>query len=620
MRQTCDWFSRRAEIVWNAKPGRSMLVIVPHGCEESMAARLVGQWVTENFVLPSAYANHRATCIDLVADELVSSKYFASAVARNIARQLGIEIEGDDDDQPTDVLQNAVESALGAGAYPILKIERFNTFARIKDGGLISVLSRLRTMESDGQLTTLAFSPMSYDAIRRTMEGEQPFLNSVYGDMHDQAVMTPLAREDFLAEANRRGVRPDIAHRLFKLGGGPDVIFHHLLDASLGGDRASVEQCAERVGPTIDRFLNRAFPELSDADPLIDNLAIGCLNPAQQAHLLNHPLADFLCKRKDTNEVVCSSPIIARRILARGLPIWSRYGACVKAIEAEDYEGAAELAANLSDDHPRLAAFRELVLLRGALTAVVPLHRGLLGLDWQGASEATKRLRGIDPATLSQFAPWLKVVEQSVQIVLKLTGDPRLRADHLTRRASENEVRHVLLFMMEGLIRATPQLLEPAAKVQALVNLPETILQTLAAGFCGIDFSNAPSDFPAADYDAYFGGRGPFRIPRKGDKLNLGHLIVIVPALLAERQTSGAKLLKDAKQMKPLQQKLSDTIRNASSHTYSSFLKEDAQFLQELCRLWINEWWQMEGMESIEVLPMWALAPDGELLRALVIG
>ena len=48
-----------------------------------------------------------------------------------------------------------MEAAIEAGAYPILMIERFHAFANIRDGGMASMLSRLRSIESDGQMTTL---------------------------------------------------------------------------------------------------------------------------------------------------------------------------------------------------------------------------------------------------------------------------------------------------------------------------------------------------------------------------------------------------------------------------------------------------------------------------------
>ncbi|MFT8559953.1 MAG: hypothetical protein ABF719_08910 [Acetobacter sp.] len=569
-----------------------------------------------NFVPPMPYTDHRVTCIDLVADILNSCNHFASSVATKLERKTQIVIERHVDDYPTDILQNAIEAALQAGIYPVLTIERFHAFAKIRDGGMASVLSLLRTLESNGQLTTLAFSPMSYDAIRREMDSEQPFLNSVYGDTHDEVVMAPLTRDEFLMEALIRGVDATLAHRLYNLGGGPDAIFLSLLDMSKDEVKHLVEQCAERMGSTIDSFLARAFPELSCSDPLIDNLGVGQLSAAQQASLLAHPFSAFLCKRNSVDEVICSTPIIARRILSRGLPLWGQYGMCVAAIEAEDYATAAKTVEFLNDKLPRLVAFRELVILKATLD-VVP-DRGLLGVDWFAVSHAIGRLHIVDPNVLKNYAPWLKIVAESVETVMRVAGNQRLQVDIFTKRAEEKSVRLLLLFMMDGLVRAASRFIEPSACVNALVNLPEAILQTLALGFCAIDFAKAPKVAPVASYDSYFSGQQDFVFPAEGYKLTLGNLLVIIPAVLAEKNVRGACILIDPKKISRLQQALVDTVRNPASHTIVDFKPKDARFLKELCRAWIDEWCQMEGFNSVDELPIRSLAPCSFDLRALV--
>lgn len=618
MRTDCDWFVKRAQMVWRAQAGRSMLVMIPQGCHEARAIKLVRQWVEEKFVLPAAFANHRPFCIDIVSDGLDSSAHFARSISQKIARQLRIEIEGDRDDFPTDMLQNAIEAAIAAGAFPILLIQRFHAFASIRDGGMTSILSRLRTLESDAQLTTLAFSPIDYNAIRRMMDSEQPFLNSVYGDMHDGAVMTPLKREDFLAAAKGRGIDSPTAHRLFGLGGGPDAVFMTLLDLHATDKSALVSRCADSAGPAIDRFLDRAIPQDAETDQLLANLALGRLNPAQEAFLVNHPLRLFLYKRNGAGELICSSPVIAKRILSRDLPICSQYQRCLLTVEAADYVGAAKLAASLTDSHPRLAAFRELVLLRSALTAYP--ERGLLGVDWRAAADALKRLRRLDPAVVTSFQPWLEVVEASLRIVLPDVGTQRLQADYLTRRASDPQVRLLLLFMVDGVVCAAPMLTEPSARVRLLVNLPEAILQSIAAGFCEIDFSSPPSTPPDADYDAYFGNKEHFLFPTKDQKMTLSSLLVVVPGLLAKRQVKGATALIDPTLIRPLQQKLVDAVRNPASHTIADFLQKDAVLLEDLCHTWIAEWCRMENLASTSELPIRKLAPDREQLGALLFG
>lgn len=618
MRQSCDWFVQRATVVWKAKRGRSMLVIVPQGCNESDAARLIRNWIKSNFIPPGEFTNRDIICIDLVADILRSCEHFANFFAGKIEQKLHITIDRQSYDYPTDVLQNAVEAALREGVYPLLIIERFHAFAKIRDGGMASILSLLRTLECEGHLTTLAFSPMNYDAIRREMDSEQPFLNSVYGDAHDEVVMKPLERNDFVTEAERRGVDSSTAYKLFNLGGGPDAIFNALLDMSTQDFSTIVELCADRVGVTIDCFLSRAFPELPDDDPLIGNLGVGRLSAAQTALLLAHPLSEFLCKRNKYGNIVCSSPIIARRILGNGSPLWSQYERCVAAIEIDDYTAAAKTVEFLNDQDPRLVAFRGLVMLRAALN-VIP-NRGLLGIDWPAAARAMKILRSIDQAILKDFMAWLSVVEEAIDIVIRSDDGHRLQIDKLTRNASDKAVRLVLLFMMDGLVQAATKFIEPSERVNNLVNLPEAILQTLGAGFCDINYATPPRKLPVGSYDEYFSSQEEFVYPTGGNKLALRSLMVIVPALLREKHVVGACALINPIQIKRLQQTLVDSVRNAASHTIVDFTVKDGIQLQKLCRVWLDEWCKMEGFDVINLLPIKALCPQNSSLRALVIG
>lgn len=615
MRRNCDWFADRAKLLWNAKPGRSMLVMVPQGCDEAGSARLVQQWLVKHFRLPPAYSNHRPVLISLVSDSLESSAHFAHMVRKTIEKVAQVAVEIDAQDFPTDILQNSVEAAIEAGAYPILMIERFHAFANIRDGGMASMLSRLRSIESDGQMTTLAFSPIGYDAIRRLMDSEQPFLNSVYGDMHDEAIMSPLDQADFLAEASSRGIDLPTAHRLFTLGGGPDALFLGLLDLA-SCDRASlVGQCATRTGSAIDLFLARAVPPGPETDQLLVNLALGRVNSAQEAALLSHPLARFLCKRNATGVLVCASPVIARQILTRHLSISAQYDRCLRALEASDFTEAATKAAALDDPHPRLAAFRELVIMRGALVAVP--GRGLLGIDWQAVADASRHLSKLDGVGLDAVRPWLDLIDAATGRIL--AGKPsRLQADMFTRHASDDTLRQLLLFMMSALADAAARLSEPAQQVQALVNLPEAILQTLAAGFCGIDYAEPPASPPPADYERFFNGNGLFAFPAPTMKMTLGTLLVVVPAILAERSQSGTSRLTDAASTRPLQQKLVDAVRNPASHTISNFSHKEAALLEGLCRAWIEEWCVLEGFTSAAALPILHLAPTAGQLAAML--
>lgn len=617
MRTDCEWFARRAKAIWKSQPGRSILVLVPQGCDEGGTVKLVRRWVEQNFILPAGFSNHKPVFIGLVTDGFESSAHFVHSVAQQISRQLGIKIEGASDDYPSDKLQNAIEAAAAAGFYPILMIQRFHAFASIRDGGMTSILSRLRTLESDAQLTTLAFSPINYSAIRRAMDGEQPFLNSVYGDMHDEAVMSPLSRDEFIVEAQSRGIAQALAQRLFKLGGGPDSIFKTLLDLHESGLEFLVNRCSDRAGPAIDLFLERALPKDPENEALLAGLALGRLNPAQEAFLLNHPLGSFLLKRNSTGEMICSSPIISRRILS-SIPLSAQYMRCIVAFEAGDYLGAGEMAANLSESHPRLATFKELVVLRSCLTANP--ERGLLGIDWRAAVEALRRLRSVSAPVSPSLQRWLDVVSASTGVVLQGSGAKRLQIDDLTRRASDSQVRLLLLFMFDEAVCSARKLSEPTARVRWLVNVPEAILQSLASGFCEIDFSKPPSSPPDGEYDMYFGNTAHFRFPSGEQKMTLSSLLVVVPALLAERKIQGAVVLIDPVEVRPLQQKLVDAVRNPASHTIADFAQKDAMMLEQLCRSWLSEWCRMENLDSANELPIRSLAPNTDQLRALLFG
>ncbi|WP_160320279.1 hypothetical protein, partial [Rhizobium ecuadorense] len=109
-----------------------------------------------------------------------------------------------------DWIENIVAATQSDGSHPVLIINRFHSFAAIADDNLLSVLSTLRQLEHDGNLTTIAISPITYQALRRELaeKGQFPFVNSAYGDNHDETVMPPLTRNEFVAAATRAGLSP----------------------------------------------------------------------------------------------------------------------------------------------------------------------------------------------------------------------------------------------------------------------------------------------------------------------------------------------------------------------------------------------------------------------------
>ena len=227
MRTDNSWFASRAETTWKVSPGRSFLLIVPHGSDDLQSARLIATWAMENIRLPQHCQNHRPVIVWITTDEATSSRHFVRKLGRKLSDGVQGGLAFEEEEYPSDELEGIISVANAAGVYPVVLIERFHAFAKVADEHLLSVLSALRTLEHSGQITTLALTPVPYDAIRRqlALEGAFPFVNSAYGDNHERAVMTPISRAEFVAAAVTRGIKQDFANRIFSLAGGPDVVF-----------------------------------------------------------------------------------------------------------------------------------------------------------------------------------------------------------------------------------------------------------------------------------------------------------------------------------------------------------------------------------------------------------
>lgn len=620
MRTECTWFSDRASLIWRAQPGRSMLLLIPQGCDDKAAARLVTKWTQDNFVAPSHYRECLPFCVTLTSDSFDSSVHFASAIAKKVVRSLNIELFREDDDYPSDTIQNIVESVLAAGHYLVLILERFHAFAKIAESGMGSVFSRMRSLEHDGQLTTLALSPVGYEIIRADMETSQPFLNSAYGDNHDIAVMTPLARTEFVSEALKRGLDPRRAQWLYSLGGGPDVIYSKLLDVSSEEDVNVIEQCLIRSAPMIDSFLERSFSNAGkERRDLLSALAIGRLQSAQEAFLAANPCFGFLAKRKSNGQVVCSSKILAIRIMQGSAPKWSNYYACVNMMKNGDFLAASALVESLTDMAPRLVAFRDLMTLLLAVKAIP--GRGLFGVDWGNVEKSARKLLSTEDESLAKFIPWIKRMKSWSHIVFDSHSSvsSRLQADIITRHAKDSDTRFLMLFMIASLIYSHSKSSTVSARVLSLVNVPEAILQTLAAGFCGIDFTSSPTVYPAADYEAFFGQKSKFIFPHPNQKIALTALLVVVPAILFVKKSEGAGVFSNSTYIKSLQQKLVDYVRNPASHTVVDFSEKDAVFMEDLCKQWVDCWVHMEGLDSYMDIPGLQSLPTYDCLISMLL-
>lgn len=621
MRRDCEWFSERANVIWTAQPARSMLLLVPQGCDETAASHLVRQWTKDNFKLPPAYSSHVPVCISLTTDSMQSCAHFASTFSRRLCRPLKIEVESDPDDYPTDIIQLAVEALLDSGYYPIIVIERFHAFALIRDHGMTSVLSGMRSLEHAGQLTTLAISPLTYEMIRKLMKDGQPFLNSVYGDNHDLAFITPLSREDFVRYAIGRGVTSSRANWLYARGGGPDVIYSALVDFACSPDALIIERCIDRVSDTLDRFLERSFTAGDEEQELLlSTLAVGRLLKQQVAFLTSNPLSPFLIKKLADGNVVCSSQILARKILRRNQPKWSQYGHCLDALGSGEYIKAGDIAGCLDDEDLRLVAFKNLVLLRSALYSQP--GQGLLGIDWILVRKLALCILDIDAQVSPTISSWVKLVAEYSEVIVERGEGTinRLQVDALTSLASNKNVRVVVLYMVTSFIKQVALLESPSERILHLVNIPEAMLQAIAAGFCDLDYRKPSEPFPIADYDSFFGGVSNFTTPASNQKMTLSSLLVVVPALLSCAGVQGGECFTDKKVIRSLQQKLVDCVRNPASHTIVEFLEKDSKFLQELCFEWGEAWVRMEGYDSFDDLPLISTTPTAEDISALLVG
>lgn len=621
MRTACEWFVTRASSCWRAQPGRSMLLLVPQGCDEAASAQLVADWTKDNLVPPPTFANHRPVVVRTSSDSAESSAQFAKTVARRLSSVAGFQLELEPDDSPSDVLRTGVEGALGAGAYPTVIVERFHAFANIRDRGMGSVLATMRDLEHSGAMTTLALSPVGYESIRRSMDSQQPFLNSVYGDNHDQAVMTPLSRDEFVAAATVRGVSTARANQIFSRGGGPDAVYDALLDLADEDDTRMTAVCAQRAGPMIDRFLQRSFSEAGTSlGELLARLAVGRLTEVEVQFLVGNPLAAFVCRKVKGGGLTCSSQIIARRILAGSAAVWQTYDRCLAAYASGDHRTAGEFADMLADESPRLATFRDLVRLRAAISPEP--DRGLLGMDWSRTARYARSLlaRKADAAQthggwIGRMGAWSALVQKAASL-----AGGRLQLDTLTRLAADADARACLLFMIKSHVDRARSLPQPASRIAQLVNIPEAILQALAAGFCGIDYALPPEQLPAADYDAFFDGQATFVCPPPGTKMTLTSLLVVVPAILSRRPESGAAAFADKGRMRSLQQRLVIRLRNPASHTLAAFDEADAALLTDLCDEWLDAWATLDGLDGASSVVGLADAPTADALADMLYG
>jgi hypothetical protein len=587
MRTDHSWFQRRLGTTWRTQPGRSCLLIVPPGCDSLRVASEVVAWSSDNDPIASTNENRRAAIARITVDVVSSSAHFARRLGRELGRSVDSVTQVPEDAYAADWIENLVNSAQADGAHPILVIDRFHAFATIADDHLLSVLSTMRQLEHDGQLTTIAISPMNYRAIRAQLseQGKFPFVNSAYGDNHDQVVMPPLTRTEFVVAAMAAGLNDARAQALFAYVGGPDSVDAAVIRAALEGEEDVVDRAARTLGHSLERFFEVAIGPLeTDRDELRLRVATGQLLPAQIAYLRSLDLSKFLLKEGKGGQTIVASPVLGRLLLTGRDGPWIAYARVLEAIDDQRFADAARHVALLDRDSPHLEAFARLVTM---LAAVHDSDKGgLLEIDWKTAQRVGGHLLAsnlpIDRhrAWIDQLVRWSERVGDAVD-----TGQGRgARLDILVRQATDPDVRKLLGYALRVFLRRVRRSGSPGEQVRAAGSIPESILQSLSA-YLDFDPLSAPSELPDLDYQRFFGNLGEYRRPDPGSRLDLTHLLVIVPALLEKRcaEFHDEIFLCDPSFVKPLHQRLVMQMRNATAHTYAEMDEKAATFFFKIC-------------------------------------
>jgi hypothetical protein len=153
----------------------------------------------------------------------------------------------------------------------------------------------------------------------------------------------------------------------------------------------------------------------------------------------------------------------------------------------------------------------------------------------------------------------------------------------LTVEARDDEVLEAILFSTTVYSAQINKRASPRDRVLALSSMPETVLQAIAAAFCGFPHTAAPEILDGAPYEQYF-GRDNYRHPDKGSKLDLTGLLVLVPIHLRIRFPGDDKVTSfcEPKKVVSTMGRLVDQIRNVTAHSYGVFTDSDAAFTQQI--------------------------------------
>lgn len=603
MRTDFSWLENRVSTTWRASPGRSFLFIVPHGCDLEATAAHARNWCQSNVALPAHARNLRPVIIEITVDNVSCSSHFAHQLGRKLEGLMHGVSAFEPERFPADQIAALIENAHSLGGHPVLVIRRFHAFARIADDNLLSVLSTLRTLEHNGQLTTLTVSPMTYHTLRQRLseQGQFPFVNSAYGDNHEQAVMTPLSRAEFVAAAKRAGLEEKVAQRVFGLGGGPDVVYDALIKAAAEGPARLVSLACRRLSDKLEPFFDSIIdPRLPTRAELRLRLATGQLYPAQATFLQSQECSSFLLAEGPHGRVVAAGPVVSRLLMRGQEGPWVEYEKVVSTLHNGQFAEAARLAALLDRATPHLHAFASLVEILGSLYGGE--GEGLFDVGWRRIlSIAEELLR--DGLPVEAYRPWLEQLIGWSRIVIA-SVDPNqgggARLDVLASQAEDADAREAFTFAVSTFLTRVRGAGTPGSRVRTAGNIPESILQALAASL-GVNPLAAPTDLPVLDYQRYFGALCTYRLPKPGSKLDLTHLLVIVPAIVAERHHLEKIKLSDPAFVRPLHGKLVARLRNATAHTYAEMGEDEATFFFRVCDSFLgdaSEIWKNAAVEE----------------------
>ena len=321
IRNNFSWFQDRARMVWESDPGKSLLVIVPKGCNENTTSNNIEKYVQNNFILQLGDEEFVHKVFKITADTNESSDHFINNFIKLFEKCLGKRSSAHDEEYLSDKIEAAIDELNNQNIHPILLVNRFHSFASIQDRALTSTLGKLREMEHDKKLTSIVISPINYDVLRREMANnpgaESPFINSPYGDNHEKIIIEPLTKDDFISYATGRGINQLDAEFLYSLGGGPDDVYENLVKNKKLGVDNFVQVCAEECASVFEKFFKNC--ELSGKNDLLNRLAQNSLNNRDQAYLASIDLKNFIIHSKDQSSYKITSQIMKEHILTKTL-------------------------------------------------------------------------------------------------------------------------------------------------------------------------------------------------------------------------------------------------------------------------------------------------------------